>query len=94
MAGSNPKVRDAWFHTNPSLFELPSIQRGIADIWRKKFKGDFNPAKDWSKAVRETQSFLINMRKEVQKIRENRRARKYARLQALELLALEGNPEF
>lgn len=74
------KVHFSWFHTDPQLFNIPSIQRDLQSIWEKTFSSSTFLARARSQAVTETQTFLVRIRKQATQIKEKRRKDKYAKL--------------
>lgn len=76
------KVCANWFHTDPQLFKLPCVQEAISRIW--KWEGNLSPTAKWSSAVKDTQTMLIQVKKEATMIRKRKQEKLYAELAVLE----------
>lgn len=76
------KVRSNWFHIDPTLFKLPCVQEAMSHIWEWNHKDP--PAPQWSRAVKHTQLFLIQIKKGVTAIRKKRQEEIYTKLSLLE----------
>ena len=59
LSNEEKRIKNKWFHTNPSLLKLPMVQEEITRIWKEVFSIGLSPVKAWSSVVKSTQSFLI-----------------------------------
>ena len=87
------RIKNKWFHTNPSLFKLPMVQEEITRIWKDFFSIGYSPAKAWSLAVKSTQSFLICVSIGRKKLREHKKKKAQRAIEKLEKEVNEGQQE-
>lgn len=64
------KVRRVWFHTDPALFRLPLVQNQVQEIWSSVLASQDPLARQWGVVITQTQSILIETKKQATQIQE------------------------
>lgn len=70
---TNVRCRNGWFHSDSTLFKCNVVQKSVQAIFTEAFKLNQSPSKAWAIAVRNTQTALIQFKKDADAFRSSKK---------------------